>query len=390
MTSKILDELNKNKDVWIALRQKLHQYPELGFEEHHTSDIVAEKLKSWGYDVHRGFAKTGVVGTLKVGDGQLRMGIRADMDALPIQEQNDKSWISTIPGKFHGCGHDGHTTILLCAAEYLARTKNFNGTLHVIFQPAEELLYGGKVMMDDGLFTHFPCDIIFALHNMPGMKTGEFYFRKGAMMASSDTVHIEIRGVGGHGAIPEKTIDAGLVACYIAIALQSIVSRNVSPQQAAVITVGCIQSGSAPNVINDFALLKLTVRALNPAVRQLLLRRITDLAHAQAASFGATAEIKHVNGSPVLINDATATDFAISVANKFFGSERVHTDTAPLMGSEDFAFMLEQHPRGCYLIVGDGDKPDCSMVHSPDYIFDDSIIAPAAAYWCHLTESYLK
>lgn len=388
--NKIIDALNGNKDKYTALRRQIHQHPELGFEEQNTSDLVAKRLTEWGYKVHRGLGKTGVVGTLKVGTSNKVIGIRADMDALPIQEKNDKTWISKIPHKFHGCGHDGHTTMLLCAAEYLAATQNFDGTLHVIFQPAEETLYGGKQMMDDGLFDLFPCDVIYAIHNMPALKKGEFYVTKGAMMASSDTVHIEVTGKGGHGAMPERTIDAAVVACHIVVALQTIVSRNVAPQEAAVITVGSIQSGDAPNVVNEKALLKLSIRSLHADVRKLLLQRITEVAEGQAKSFGATVKIDHINGSPVLINGDQATDFAVQVATEMFGADKVHTDLSPVMGSEDFAFMLEAHPNGAYFFIGNGDQPGNCMVHNPGYVFDDDLIIPAAAFWCGITEEYLK
>ncbi|WP_434778160.1 M20 aminoacylase family protein [Neisseria sp. Ec49-e6-T10] len=390
MSQNIIDTIKANAEKFTEIRHQIHKHPELGFEEQVTSDLVAAKLQEWGYEVHRGLAKTGVVGTLKVGNGTKRLGIRADMDALPIVENNGKAWSSTIPEKFHGCGHDGHTTILLAAAEYLAKTKNFDGTLHLIFQPAEELLYGGKVMLDDGLFKLFPCDMIYALHNMPGLKTGEFYFKEGPFMASSDTIHIEVNGVGGHGAIPEKTVDATLVASHIVIALQSIVSRNVSPFEQAVVTVGCFQSGDAPNVVNGKALLKLSVRALHPEVRKLLLKRIPEIAQAQAQSFGASVEITHVNGSPVLMNGKEATDFGIQVARNLVGEANVHTDAAPMMGSEDFAFMLEANPNGSYLFIGNGDEPGSCMVHNPGYDFNDEIITPAAAFWGALTEAYLK
>ena len=223
----LIEALRPSEKEFVEIRHDLHAHPELGFEETRTSDIVAQKLTEWGYTVDRGLAKTGVVGTLKLGNGNKTIGIRADFDALPIQEESGKPWSSTIPGKFHGCGHDGHTTILLCAAKYLAENKGFDGTLHVFFQPAEELLYGGKVMVDDGLFKKFPCDVIYGLHNMPGLKNNEFYFREGPTMASSDTIHIEVTGKGAHGAMPEKGIDATIVACYIGTALQTIVSRNV-------------------------------------------------------------------------------------------------------------------------------------------------------------------
>lgn len=388
--NKIIGALNEKKDKYTEIRRQIHQHPELGFEEKNTSDLVAKMLTEWGYDVHRGLGKTGVVGTLKVGTSNKVIGIRADMDALPIQEQNDKTWISKVPHKFHGCGHDGHTTMLLCAAEYLAATQNFDGTLHVIFQPAEEILYGGKQMMDDGLFDLFPCDVIYAIHNMPALKKGEFYVSRGAMMASSDTVHINVTGKGGHGAMPERTVDAAVVACHIVVALQTIVSRNVAPQEAAVVTVGSIQSGDAPNVINEKALLKLSVRSLHADVRKLLLQRITEVAEGQAKSFGATVKIDHINGSPVLINGDHAIDFAVNVATEMFGADKIHTNLPPVMGSEDFAFMLEAHPNGAYFFIGNGDQPGSCMVHNPGYIFDDDLIIPAAAFWCGITEEYLK
>ncbi|WP_392553598.1 M20 aminoacylase family protein [Orbus wheelerorum] len=390
MMKNIIEAIKISENDFINIRHQIHQHPELGFDEKNTSDLVAQKLSQWGYEVHRGLAKTGVVGTLKVGNSDKRIGIRADIDALPIVETSGKPWTSKIQGKFHGCGHDGHTTILLCAAKYLAQTRNFDGTLHVIFQPAEELLYGGKVMIDDGLFELFPCDIIFGIHNMPGLKAGEFYFKEGAMMASSDTIHIEVSGIGAHGAMPDKGIDATIVACYIGTALQSIVSRNVSPSQAAVVTIGSIQSGDAPNVVNASALMKLSVRALNNEVRELLLNRIKALVITQAESFGAKAVITHVNGSPVLVNGKEATDFAIDVAKELVGANKVHVNTPPLMGSEDFAFMLEKIPNGCYMMIGNGDEPGFCNVHNPGYDFNDNCIVPAAAYWAAITERYLR
>lgn len=379
-----------NQALFTALRRDLHQHPEIGLEELRTSNIVADKLRGWGYQVHRGMAKTGVVGTLKVGRGGKTLGLRADMDALPMQEQSGKSWSSRTDGKFHGCGHDGHTATLLCAAEYLAKTQNFNGTLHLIFQPGEELLYGGKLMLEDGLFQQFPCDAIYALHNMPGLKKGHFYFKTGAMMASSDTLHIEVTGKGGHGAFPEKTTDATLVACQIVLALQTIVSRNVSPFAQAVVTVGSFCSGEAPNIINASAMLKLSVRALDNSVRQQLLKRIGDIARGQAQSFGAKVTIEHVNGSPVLINDAAATEFAIGVARELVGERMICTDAAPVMGSEDFAFMLTENPHGSYLFLGAGDEPERCMVHHPGYDFNDELIVPGALFFSHLVERFLN
>ncbi len=297
-----------------AIRHDIHQHPELGFEEFRTSDLVANYLNSWGYEVHRGLAGTGVVGTLRVGDGAKRLGLRADMDALPMTENNGKPWSSSVANRMHGCGHDGHTTMLLGAARYLAQTRNFNGTLHLIFQPAEETLDGGARMVQEGLFERFPCDAIFAMHNMPGLPVGEFFFQHGPFMASSDQLVVTIQGRGGHGAMPHLAVDPVLVASHITVALQSIVSRNTDPQAAAVITVGSIKAGEAANVIPDSAEMKLSVRSLGREWRTALLKRIPALIETQAASFGACAQVEHVNGAPVLINDEAMTRFAHQVA----------------------------------------------------------------------------
>ncbi|EDQ4900590.1 amidohydrolase [Salmonella enterica] len=384
----LIETLNAGVSEFIDIRRSIHTHPELGFEERSTSALVAGKLKGWDYEVHCGLAKTGVVGTLRCGTGNKTIGLRADLDALPIVEQSGKPWSSQEHGTFHGCGHDGHTAMLLCAAKYLADTRCFNGVLHVIFQPAEETLYGGRQMIDDGLFKMFPCDKIFGLHNMPGMKAGHFYCRQGPMMASSDTIHIEIAGVGAHGAMPEKGIDATLVACHIGVALQSIVSRNVSPLEQAVVTIGCIQSGEAPNVVNAAALMKLSVRALHKETRELVVRRIQEVAVAQAASFGARAEVKIINSSPVLVNGDEATAFAMKTASALAGNDKVHS-VDPQMGSEDFAFMLEAHPDGCYMLLGNGDEPGYCNLHNPVYDFNDEIISVGAAYWVSLVNAYL-
>lgn len=372
-----------------AIRHHIHRHPELGFEEAQTSQLVAEKLREWGYEVHVGLAKTGVVGTLKVGNGDKVLGIRADMDALPILEQTDVAYKSQHQHVMHACGHDGHTTVLLAAAQYLATSKNFNGTLHVIFQPAEEFLYGGKVMVDDGLFELFPCDLLYGFHNMPGLKAGEFYIKPGAFMASADTLEITITGVGGHGAYPHKTVDATLVASHIVVALQSIVGRNIDPLQAAVVTVGSIHAGSAANIIAATAELKISVRALSNEVRAELLQRVHDTINLQAQSFGASATIKHVNGCPVVMNDAEATDYVLDVMRSQFGEAVCHTDVLPSMASEDFAYMLEAHSKGCYFFVGNGDGAEHHMVHHPQYDFNDDIILPVAQLWCALAERYL-
>lgn len=373
------------------IRHQIHGNPELGLQEFKTSALVAEKLRQWGYEVEQGLATTGVVATLKVGDGEKSIGLRADMDALPIYENSGKPWASKHPGLMHACGHDGHTTILLGAARYFAETRRFNGTLRLIFQPAEEMINGGEIMVKEGLFDRFPCDAIFGMHNMPGLPVGKFFFQPGALMASMDQFHITVRGCGGHGAIPHKAIDPVLVAAHITTALQSIVSRNVDPLEAAVITVGSIVAGEAANVIPDSAEMKISVRSLSRDTRQLLLTRIPALAQAQAASFGATAEVTHVNGTPVLVNDEEMARFAWQVACKTFGEDRAEFGIKPLMGSEDFSFMLEAQPKGGFLLFGNGDVGEGScMVHNPGYDFNDASLVPASSYWGALVEAWLQ
>ncbi len=373
------------------IRHQIHENPELGLQEFKTSALVAEKLRQWGYEVEQGLATTGVVATLKVGDGEKSIGLRADMDALPIYENSGKPWASKHPGLMHACGHDGHTTILLGAARYFAETRRFNGTLRLIFQPAEEMINGGEIMVKEGLFDRFPCDVIFGMRNMPGLPVGKFFFQPGALMASMDQFHITVRGCGGHGAIPHKAIDPVLVAAHITTALQSIVSRNVDPLEAAVITVGSIVAGEAANVIPDSAEMKISVRSLSRDTRQLLLTRIPALAQAQAASFGATAEVTHVNGTPVLVNDEEMARFAWQVACKTFGEDRAEFGIKPLMGSEDFSFMLEAQPKGGFLLFGNGDVGEGScMVHNPGYDFNDASLVPASSYWGALVEAWLQ
>lgn len=373
------------------IRHQIHENPELGLQEFKTSALVAEKLRQWGYEVEQGLATTGVVATLKVGDGEKSIGLRADMDALPIYENSGKPWASKHPGLMHACGHDGHTTILLGAARYFAETRRFNGTLRLIFQPAEEMINGGEIMVKEGLFDRFPCDVIFGMHNMPGLPVGKFFFQLGALMASMDQFHITVRGCGGHGAIPHKAIDPVLVAAHITTALQSIVSCNVDPLEAAVITVGSIVAGEAANVIPDSAEMKISVRSLSRDTRQLLLTRIPALAQAQAASFGATAEVTHVNGTPVLVNDEEMARFAWQVACKTFGEDRAEFGIKPLMGSEDFSFMLEAQPKGGFLLFGNGDVGEGScMVHNPGYDFNDASLVPASSYWGALVEAWLQ
>jgi hippurate hydrolase len=391
MTDRYLGHaLDTSVGEFVQLRRALHAQPELAFEEHATSELVAAKLAAWGYRVTRGLGKTGVVGTLQRGNGPRSIGLRADMDALPIQEAGSQPWASQVPGRMHACGHDGHTASLLAAARALAQDASFDGTVHLIFQPAEEGAGGALRMMADGLFEQHPCDAIFALHNMPGIAAGHFVFRSGPAMASSDDVSITLHGVGGHGAMPHKASDTVVAAAAIVMALQTVVSRNVDPLQSAVVTVGALHAGQANNVIPAQARLELSVRALDPGVRQLLRQRIEALATQQAASFGVRAEVDWRDGYAVLVNDAEHTELAARVATQLFGAERVTRNGAALTASEDFAFMLERVP-GCYFLVGNGGPGSAGacMVHNPGYDFNDALIEPAAAFWTQLVQTFL-
>jgi hippurate hydrolase len=376
----------------VALRRHIHAHPELAFEEFATADLVAARLAEWGYAVHRGLGGTGVVGTLRLGSSPRVLGLRADMDALPIHEETGLPYASTHAGKMHACGHDGHTAILLAAARHLAQERHFDGTLHLIFQPAEEGLGGGRKMIEDGLFEQFPCDAIFALHNMPGHPVGTFGFMGGPFMASSDSVTITVKGRGGHGSAPHLAADPVVAAAHIVLALQTIVSRNVDPREMAVISVGAIHGGDAPNVIPGSVLMRLTVRAYRPEIRALLRERITALVQAQAATLGVQAEVDYHWRYPALVNDVASTDFARQVALDWLGEDGLMPNLQPLTGSEDFSFMLEQCP-GSYLIVGNGvgdthGTGGC-MVHNPGYDFNDACLPLASTYWVKLTERFL-
>ena len=381
----IREHIEKTIDEMVAIRHQIHQNPELGFNEHKTGDKVASLLESWGFDVVRGVGKTGIVGTLKVGHGKKVIGIRADMDALPIEEETNLDYSSKNKGVMHACGHDGHTTILLTAARYLAETKNFDGTVRVIFQPAEESYGGGKKMIDDGLFERFPCDRIYGLHNWPGFPSGTLRFTKGPMMASVDTAYITVRGKGGHGARPETTIDPIVAASSIVMALQTIVSRNVPPLEAALVTVGMFKGGSVSNVIPEEVKMELTIRAFSAKIRDLLQERICKLAKSQAESYGAKAIINYERGYPVTVNDAESIDFALGVAKQVVGDKNVVENAEPLTPSEDFSYMLEKVP-GAYIIMGNGDS---AGLHTPHYNFNDDGIAVGATLWGALVEKYL-
>ena len=376
---------------FVGLRQDIHRHPELAFAEHRTSALVAERLRQWGYEVETGVGKTGVVARLQLGKGTRRLGIRADMDALPIQESTGKHYASCHEGVMHACGHDGHTAMLLAAAHLVARRGLIDGNLHLIFQPAEEGGAGARRMIADGLFERYPCDAIFAMHNMPGISSGHLVLRDGASMASSDYATVTLTGVGGHGAIPHHARDPVVAASSIVMALQTIVARNVDPLAMAVITVGALHAGRANNVIAQNAVMELSVRSLNHQVRELLRRRLHEVVQAQAQSFGVDAHIDWREGYSVLVNDVAQTDFARQVAIELLGSTNVTLQGPALTGSEDFAFMLEKIP-GSYVLIGNGDErgagPVC-MVHNPGYDFNDDILPVGAAFWTHLAERFL-
>ncbi|ELV08515.1 Hippurate hydrolase [Wohlfahrtiimonas chitiniclastica SH04] len=375
------------KDEMIAIRHHLHQHPEIGYEEHLTSDLVAERLTQWGYTVHRGLAKTGVVGQLKNGEGPT-IALRADMDALPLQEHNDLPYQSKHTGKMHACGHDGHTASMLTAARYLAEHRPFQGTVNLVFQPAEEGLGGAPRMMQEGLFKAFPCDAIFGFHNIPNYPAGHFGFCHGPAMSSADAVTITITGKGGHGALPHLSIDPIVVASSIVMALQTIVARNLNPLDTAVISVGSIHAGTATNIIPNNAVIKLTVRTLNQAVQAQVAERIKTIATLQAQSYGATATVDYQKDVPVLINTEAETRLAEDVARDLFGDHAVIDHCPPVLASEDFAFMLEARP-GCYLFVGNGTTGahSCSL-HNPHYDFNDDILPIVAAYWVKLVSTF--
>lgn len=380
-------------DEMVALRRHLHAHPELAYQEVQTGDLVAECLTRWGYEVHRGLGLTGVVGTLRRGQGLngqgKRLGLRADMDALPIRETTGLPYASRHEGHMHACGHDGHTATLLTAARVLAEQADFDGTVHLIFQPAEEGHGGAGRMMDDGLFELFPCDALYAFHNEPGYPAGHFGFRSGVMYSSSDTAIITVRGQGGHGAMPHVAVDPIIVGAHLVLALQTLRSREVDPNDMAVVTVGAIHAGDAPNVIPDSCELRVTVRSRSPEVRALLRERITAMAHAQAAVHRATAEVDYRWRYPPVMNDPAATDFAVAVAQQTLGAQWIIPDLQPLQASDDFALMLEKVP-GNYFIVGNGVGEGGCMVHNPGYDFNDSILPSVASYWVHLVQAYLQ
>ncbi|MBB6487292.1 M20 aminoacylase family protein [Rhizobium lusitanum] len=370
-----------------GIRQHLHANPELSFEEAETARFVAEKLEAWGYEVTRNVGGHGVVARLTSGAGKKSIAIRADMDALPILEQTGRPYASKTPGKMHACGHDGHTTMLLGAAEYLARTRRFNGTVNLIFQPAEEagVISGAQAMIKDGLFERFPFDAIFGLHNHPGAPEGSWLMRSGPMMAAADTVEITITGKGGHASRPHLTIDPIVVACNLVISLQTVVARSIDPTQTAVVTVGSIHAGEASNVIPESARMALSVRSFDPKIRELLETRIRQLTQSVAEGYGASVDINYIRGYPVVVNSEKETELARTVAEELVGADKVSTCNL-IPGSEDFAYFLERKP-GSFLRLGNG--VNSPVLHSAKYDFADESLTAGAAMWARLTERYL-
>jgi amidohydrolase len=372
-------------DELVAIRRDLHAHPEIGFEEQRTSGIVAQKLASWGVEVFRGMGKTGVVGVLRGRDGERRVGLRADMDALPMDEETNLPYRSKHPGRFHGCGHDGHTTMLLGAARYLAETRNFNGTVVFIFQPAEEGLGGARAMLADGLFQRFPCDEIYALHNSPEGPQGRVSLHSGPMMAGADFFDICITGRGAHGAFPQQANDPTVIAVTLAQAMQTIVSRNTDPAHPAVVSITQIHAGSAYNVIPESARLAGTVRTFDDGTRELIRGRIRALASGIAASFSATIEVDIRDIFTVLENHEPQTRAAADAAREIVGAERIELEPRPKMASEDFADMLRAVP-GAYFWLGQTPGP---AVHNPGYLFDDAILPIGASLLARIAERQL-
>ena len=384
----IVKQIAALQEEMAAWRRDIHAHPELGFEEQRTAELVAARLGEFGIEVHRGIGRTGVVGVLRAGSGKRTVGLRADMDALPIREANTFAHRSRNDGRMHACGHDGHTSMLLGAAKYLAATKNFDGTVHFIFQPAEEGIGGAKAMIADGLFKRFPCEAIFGMHNRPGMPLGKFAVRSGAMMAGGAFFDIDIEGRGAHGARPEASVDPVLVAAHLTSALQSLVSRNVRPVDTAVVSVTQIHSGDAYNVIPQRARLSGTVRAFSNDVMELIGRNMARLAEGVAAGFGATAKTDFRLIFAPLVNHAEEADFAAGVCGEIAGAESVRRDPALIMASEDFSFMLNE-VRGCYINLGNGDGEGACEVHNPSYDFNDTALGYGASFFARLVEKRL-
>ena len=394
---RILPEILESAESIAQIRRNIHAHPELRFEEKRTAELVADALSSWGIPVFKGLGKTGVVGRLDgdLGPGKM-IGLRADMDALPLQEKNTFAHASTNPGKMHACGHDGHTAMLLGAAQYLSNHREFKGSVIFIFQPAEEGGAGAQEMIEDGLFEQFPCDAVFGLHNWPGLEEGHFGVTTGPMMASSNEFSIEIQGKGGHAALPHNSADPIMAGVQIAQALQTIITRNKRPVDAAVISITQFHAGKTSNVIPDAAMLGGTVRTFTLEVLDLIERRLHEIANQVASAFDCKADVEFKRNYPPLINHERETLFASHVMKELVGEARVNTRIDPTMGAEDFAFMLLKKP-GCYVFLGNGDGDHrmtghgmgpCHL-HNPSYDFNDALIPVGVNYWVRLAQTFL-
>ena len=385
----VLAEVENRRDLLVALRRDLHAHPELAFDEHRTGNIVAEYLQGLGIEVHRGLAGTGVVGVLTKGSGKHAIALRADMDALPVREQNSFPHHSRYDGKMHACGHDGHTAMLLGAAEYLARHGRFDGRVVFIFQPAEETDGGARVMIEQGLFDRFPVDTVFGMHNWPGLPAGQFSVRAGPVMACADQFDIVVRGQGAHAAMPQQGRDPIPAAAALINALQTVVSRTLDPLDAAVLSVTrFFAGGEAYNVIPDEARLGGTVRAFRSEVEDRIEDSMRRLCAGAGVAHDMQVELDYRHGYPPTVNSPAETEHCRRVLADLVGMENVRTDLNPSMGAEDFAFMLQQKP-GCYVWIGNGPEQGGCMLHNPHYDFNDDILALGASYWVRLTESML-
>jgi amidohydrolase len=384
----IINRIAGMHDDLTRWRRDIHAHPELGFEEQRTSDLVAAKLAEFGCEVYRGIGKTGVVGRLQVGSSPRSVGLRADMDALPIQEANDFDHRSRNDGRMHACGHDGHTTMLLGAARYLAETRNFDGTVNFIFQPAEEGLGGAAAMVEEGIFDRFPCDAIFGMHNTPGLAVGKFTIRTGPMMAGGGFFDITVLGRGAHGARPEAGVDPVIAASHIAAALQTIVSRNVRPVDTAVLSVTRFHAGDAYNVIPERAVIGGTVRAFENGTFALIEQNMKRIAEGVAGGFGATAEVDFRSLFPPLINDAQEAAFIAETAAEVVGADNIERNGQLVMASEDFSYMLNRRP-GAYIRIGNGDAPGTCQVHNPGYDFNDAALPVGASLFARVVERKL-
>ena len=391
----LIDAIVSQRDNLAALRRDIHAHPELCFKEVRTADLVATKLTEWGIPIHRGLGTTGVVGILKNGSSARAVGLRADMDALPMQEANTFGHASQEAGKMHACGHDGHTAMLLAAAQYLSTHRHFDGTVYLIFQPAEEGGGGAREMIKDGLFARFPMDAVFGLHNWPGFEAGKFAASAGPVMASSNEFHITICGKGGHAAMPHNALDPVPVACQLVQAFQTIISRNVKPIDAGVVSVTMINAGEATNVIANRCELQGTVRTFSIELLDMIEQRMKTITEHTCAAYGMTAEFAFKRNYPPTINSAPEVDFARQVMASIVGPDNVQAQE-PTMGAEDFSYMLQAKP-GCYAFIanGDGDHRELGhgggpcMLHNPSYDFNDSLLPLGATYWVRLAEAYL-